>query len=121
MSKSERIAELYRAGMMLKDIAVAVNMAPNSVGCVLKRMGFDRPSKPQKKWYNIDERAVVARWNDGLSTSAIAERYAVSAALVVKTLVRNGINVKSANRRRYDGEGNAMMRGGGLARIARRA
>lgn len=119
--KHARIMELYGTGMLLKDIAADVGVAPNYVGVILKRLGVDRPSKPQKKRKSIDDADVVKLWDGGLSTSAIAERCGVPCPYVRSVLVRAGRDIKSVRRLRYDGRaGTAHRSGNAFARIARR-
>lgn len=122
-AKDDEIKRLYGEGKLIKEIAVLVGMAPNSVGQALKRMGFDRPGKPQRKKRDIDEQDVCRLWSHGLSTSAIAERMRISQQSVGAILVKRGYDIASAHRRRFDSvEGSASRRGSGgaFARIARR-
>lgn len=117
-----RIRQLYECGMLLKHIAADVGMAPNSVGVVLKKLGVERPSKPQKTLKHIDPMSIKGAWDNGLAVSAIAERYSISDASVRSILKTNGIDVGSLPpRRRFDGEaGHGGRSGNAFARIARR-
>lgn len=118
-SRDEKIMKLYGDGMLIKRIAVEVGMAANSVGQVLKRLGVERPSKPQKKNNPVDDAKVVALWDDGLSVSAISERVGAGPAVVRSVLNAAGKDIKGARRVRYDGRaGNARMSGNAFARMA---
>lgn len=119
--RDAKILEMYQAGELIKSIAASVGMAPNSVGQVLKRLGVERPGKPQKRIKQYDENLVIQLWDGGLSTSAIAERVKLSRVTVVGLLRLAGREVDAARRVRYDGEGGTIARGGNaFARIARR-
>lgn len=118
--RNEKIITLYESGMLIKDIAKEVGMAPNSVGVILKRLGVDRPSKPQKKLVEIDGDKVKTLYESGLSTSAIAERLSVTERMIADNLRSQGVKL-DGRRRRYDGEGGTITKGGALQRIARRA
>ena len=122
-AKDDEIKRLYGEGKLIKEIAGLVGLAPNSVGQALRRMGFERPGKPQPKRHNIDERDVCRLWDHGLSTSAIAERMRISQKYVGAILVKRGYDIASAHRMRSDYvAGSASRRGSGsaFARIARR-
>lgn len=120
--RNARIRTLYDSGMLLKHIAAEVGIAPNYVGVILKKMGVERPSKPQKARKYVDATAVRKAWDDGLSVSAIAERYSVSDHLVRNALKAQGIDLASMpRRRRFDGEaGHGGRSGNAFARMARR-
>ena len=119
--RDAKMLELYRSGMRLIDIAPMLGISPQYVGARLKQLGVERPSKPQKKRHNVTGDEILDRWNDGLSVSAIMERYGISRQFVVKELHSSGVDLSSSRRHRYDGEGGTARRGGALARIARRA
>ncbi len=112
------ILRLYGEGMLLKNIAARVGLKPHSVGQILKRLGVDRPSKPQKKIVEIDETSVVEIWDRGWSVSAIAERFQVSDSTIRRIIISSGRVLDG--RTRYDGEGGSIHRGGAIQRIARR-
>jgi transposase len=121
VSRDEQIIALYAGGMLIKHIAAQVGMAPNSVGQVLKRLGVERPSKPQKKVKSYNPDDAVAMWDAGWSTSAIAERMRISQRRVAGILREAGRDIASARRHRYDGHCNAIQRGGALQRMAAKA
>ncbi len=117
--RDQAVLKLYQQGLMLKDIAPQVGLSANYVGVILKRLGVERPSKPQKSSFRASNGEVVAGWEKGLSVSAIAERLGMSAANVSRILRDAGI--KKTHRHRYDGEGGCIARGkNAFARIARR-
>lgn len=119
-SRNARIRKLFDGGMLLKQIAVEVGMAPNSVGQILKRLGVERPSKPQKRWAGreSDDDKIKLLWSEGLCASQIAERIGVSRNAVSISLRALGLADKSAPRHRYDGIGGI---GGGTRRSSGRA
>lgn len=119
--RDARIAELYRSGMKIKDIAAEVAMAPNSVGVIIKRLGFERPSKPQKAWREYDDAAIIAMWDAGCATGTIADRYQTNLQTIRRILKQHGIDIATARRTRFESEAGAVYKGGGLGRIARRA
>lgn len=120
-ARDQIILDLFASGMLIKNIALKVGMAANSVGIVLKRHDIPRPAKPQKSWKDVDEDKVHEVWDSGLSTSAIAERFGVDRARIIKILKARGVDPDSVRRQRYDGEGGTIDRSGGaFARIARR-
>ena len=125
-ARDEKIAELYRRGMLLKHIAEQVGMAPNSVGVILKKLGFERPSKPQRRVKapaDIDARAAEL-WGHGLNRGQIAERLGVNENLVSASLTKLGLTSTHAPRHRYDGIGGIGKPGrpdkSAFARIARK-
>lgn len=121
--RDDEIARLYASGKLIKEIATTVGMAPNSVGQALKRLGFSRPGKPQRKIKDVDHDVICRLWDHGLSTAAIAERVQASRQHVASILVDRGYDIKAAHRQRFDGvAGSASRRGSGnsFARIARR-
>lgn len=128
MNREERdqaILQLYGEGVLIKDIAVLVGMAANSVGMVLRRLGVERPAKPQKRWFGKEDptQRIIALWKEGLCASQIAERIGESRGVVGGVLMRSGIR-KGQIRHRYDGIGGIGRHGrgdrGAFARIARR-
>lgn len=116
--RNQEIVRRYHAGELLKDIAKSVGLRPHSVGQILKRLGIERPAKPQRKRKAVDETIAVQLWDRGLSVSAIAERFAVSQRFVADILKASGR--KLDGRQRYDGEGGSIKRGGALQRVASR-
>lgn len=128
--RDQTILQLYHAGTKLKDIAGKVGMAPNSIGQVLKRLGVERPSKPQKRWLGRDDQSenIIKLWQQGLCVTQIAERLQEGRMTVEHVLTKAGIRNSENPRHRYDGIGGGIGRGrgggdrsGAFARIARRA
>lgn len=125
--RHRRICELYEQGLLLKTIAERVGMAPNSIGGVLKKYGYERPAKPQKRIKLPDdaEETVSSLWNDGLCASQIAERLGVGQGAVTAFLTKLGLTSRATRRHRYDGIGGIgsarREKSGALQRIARRA
>jgi DNA-binding NarL/FixJ family response regulator len=125
--RDQRICELYEQGLLLKTIADRVGMAPNSIGTVLKKYGYERPAKPQKRVKLSDdaEELVAKLWNEGLCASQIAERLRVGQASVSIILTKLGLSSTNSPRHRYDGIGGIgsarREKSGALQRIARRA
>lgn len=118
-----RIARLYEGGMLIKDIAAEVGLAANTVGVIIKEMGYERPAKPQKRVKAVDDadQCAVLMWDQGYSTSAISERLRLCRASVRRALRDAGRDIYSARRQRYDGVGGSARRSGNaFARIARR-
>ena len=103
--RDSKILALYSEGRLIKDIAIAAGLAPNTIGNILRRNGVERPTKPQKMprgAEKIDDRA-VALWRQGLCVTQIAERMACSVAKVANILSSRHLLDKSARRNRYDG------------------
>jgi len=119
--EDEKMLRLYAAGVKIKDIAGEIGLAANTVGQRLKRLGVERPTKPQKRWYEFDDATAVELWDHGLSTSAIAERLGTSPERIGKALREAGRDIAGARRQRYDGDGGTISRGQGLQRVASRA
>lgn len=102
--RDAKILDLYREGKMMKEIAAEVGMAANSIVSVLRRLGIERPTKPQKRWRDrpddIDD--VKALWNEGLCASQIAERLGRSQNTVQTILTSLKIRDAQHPRHRYD-------------------
>lgn len=126
--RNDLICKLYQDGLLLKDIGERVGLSPHMVGLVLKKRGFERPGKPQKK-VKLDvgvEQKVAQLWKDGLCASQIAERLCVVPATVSQILTALELSDRSSPRHRYDGIGgigkpHRSRSGGALQRIAGRA
>ena len=125
--RDQNILRRYQAGAKIKDIAAEVGMAANSVGQVLKRLGVERPSKPQKRWQGRDDQTeqIIALWKHGLCVGQIAERTRNSEEVVGRILSEAGLRSMANPRHRYDGIGGiGRGRSNGrqaLQRVARRA
>ena len=105
---SERDAEilrLYHEGKMVKEIARAVGMAPNSMVGILRRLGIERPSKPQRLWHDRPDltEEIGALWKAGLCATQIRERLSTTQGIVDAALLKLGLRSKNAPRHRYDG------------------
>jgi transposase-like protein len=125
MSDSEaKIVELYRAGWLIKNIAAEVGLAPNTTGQILKRLGFERPGKPQRLPGGRPDcsEQIKLLWEEGLCASQIKERLNVTRGIVDNTLTKLGVRVVDHPRHRYDGTGatGGSGRGGFAANMARR-
>lgn len=125
-ARNERILQLYRSGMLLKEIASEVDLKPHTVGGILKKLGVERPSKPQKRWNGRPDTSekIADLWEHGLCASQIAERIGMSQCSVSQELTRMGLTSAKTPRHRYDGIGGIGGRGradkGAFARMARR-
>ena len=88
----------------MKDIAVRVGMAANSIVVVLRRNGIDRPAKPQTRWRGAPDRSVdiIALWEKGLCVTQIAERIGVSKYTVDNAIRASGVRKGKPARFRYD-------------------
>jgi hypothetical protein len=102
--RDAKILRLYNEGRKVEDIAVAVDMASNSVGRILRGLGIKRPSKPQKRWGGREDKTkkIVALWDQGLCASQIAERLAETMPTVNYALRKSGIRRRQQPRHRYD-------------------
>lgn len=124
--RAQRDAEIVRMaaeGMLMKDIAVALGITPNYPGAILKRMGVERPSKPQRRPRDaVDPGAIAKLWRSGLAVSAIAEALRMPTATVHRVLLKTGARSKgSAMRTRYDvGADGGSGRSGFAGNMARR-
>lgn len=116
--RDTKILRLYGEGKMMKEIATAVGMAPNSIVSVLRRLGVERPTKPQKRWRGREDDTdqVHALWDQGLCATQIAERLGCKRGHVDDVLLRLGVRAGEAPRHRYDsaavgGSGRSGFRG----------
>lgn len=94
--REQTILRLYGEGKMIIEIAAEVGLAPNYTGQILKRLGVNRPSKPQKKVKPVDHQGIIKCWDEGLSTSAIAERYGLNQRTIGAALKQAGRDIASA-------------------------
>lgn len=126
--RDRKICKLYGQGLLLKDIAERVGINPSSVGQALKRLGHERPTKPQKSVKLPSksdlEPKIVEFWNHGLCCSQIAERLNASPSYIGSMLSKLGLLDPKNPRQRYDGIGGigkpTRADKGAFARIASR-
>lgn len=102
--RDSKILALYRDGKMMKEISAAVGMAPNSIVGVLRKLGVERPTKPQKRWRDREDQTaqILALWNDGLCCSQISERLNLNQKLVDNALTKAKVRAGKSSRYRYD-------------------
>lgn len=102
--RDTEVLRLYRDGKMMKEIAAAVGMAPNSIVGILRRLGIERPSKPQKRWRGKEDDTdqIAALWDQGLCLTQIAERLSCRVSHVNSVLIALKVRAGQSPRHRYD-------------------
>jgi DNA-binding NarL/FixJ family response regulator len=121
--RDEKILALYHQGKMIKDIAAAVGMAPNSMPAILRRLGIERPTKPQKRWRGKPDQKQKIRelWDQGLHAIEIAERLSIERGTVDGILSALKIRDPSQHRIQYStAAGGGSGRHGFRGNMARR-
>lgn len=110
--RDAEILRLYHDGALLKDIAKAVGVAPNTISVILPRLGIARPTKLQKRWRDRPDETskILALWESGLCVSQIAERIGGNWHSVENVIKRLKCRKPGTIRHRYD---NAAVGGSG--------
>ena len=116
------ILKLYQSGLLIKDIAREVGMAPNSLVGILRRLGVERPAKPQRRWRNAPDltKEIAELWGLGLCASQIKERLSCSQSVVDNTLTKLKVRTSSPRVRYDSAAGGGSGRSGFAAAMARK-
>lgn len=105
------MAEDYRAGIPVKEIAQKHGVSEWSVGNAARRCGEPARRAPNHQWSKEDAQAIARRWRDGESQEEIAKDYGVRRE-DVRTLMRKHKVRLPHHHNKARGEQHGMWKGG---------
>lgn len=113
-----RVLELFAESCSVTRIAIDLDMDLRDVSRTLKDHGLRGMRSRRNTARNAK---IIMAWEDGLSTTAIGERFDLARSTVGGILRKSGVDIKSAHRHRYDGRAGCVESNrGALTRMALR-
>jgi hypothetical protein len=91
------VADLYRYGFSIKDVATLYGVTTVPVRASLKRTGTESRRTGRPKWKSFSEEEVgrmVTMWNQGMSASLVARAFETTRPIVVRILDAEGEKVE---------------------------
>lgn len=117
-STTARVLKLFAENRSVTRIAIDLGLELRDVSKTLKANGLRGKNGHGDKARNAK---IIRAWEDGLSTTAIGERFELARSTIAGILRGSGVDIKSAHRHRYDGRGGTVDKNrNALARMALR-